>query len=58
MDCEMTKIIGEFEHPKHGKYYLWYNTETGLYNISRLLTIPPHCAYRSIGDCLEVKGLT
>lgn len=45
--------IGQFEHPQHGLYHLWYSD--GAYGISKN-EIKPMCAYSSLSSLLKAKG--
>ena len=46
-------FIGEFEHPKHGMYYLWFCD--GAYGISQVKQ-KPFCSYSSLSSLLKAKG--
>jgi hypothetical protein len=50
---EKGSFIGQFEHPIHGLYYLWFSD--GAYGISRE-NKRPHCAYASLSSLLKSKG--
>lgn len=56
----MTKLIGTIEHPKHGKYYLFYNDELKSYGISKSEYNGDSglwCAYASLAELFKLKGL-
>jgi hypothetical protein len=47
-------LIGEFEHPQHGKYYVFHSG--GRYAICRTCTLSVHCGYASLSEALKAKG--
>lgn len=46
-------FIGQFEHPQHGLYYLWFDGV--CYGISKD-NKKPFCAYSSLSSLLKAKG--
>lgn len=50
----MAKLIGTFNHPRYGMYYLFF--DGSCYGISRKED-SVHCGYASISELLKVKGL-
>ncbi len=54
----MSKLIGSFNHPVHGMYYLFF--DGSCYGISKTEYNGEHglwCAYASISALFKTKGL-
>lgn len=52
-----TKNIGAFVHPSNGEYYVWYNTETKCYGLTRPTKTAPHCGYGSLASLFKAKDI-
>jgi len=52
-----TKNIGAFTHPQFGEFYMWYDTATGRYTLTRPQKHPPHCVYVSLAEAFNLKGI-
>lgn len=52
-----TQNIGAFNHPAHGEYYVWYNSETKCYGLTRSTKTAPHCGYGSLASLFKAKDI-
>lgn len=51
------RMIGSIDHPHHGSYYLYWDSGSGCYGISRVPNNIIHCGYASLSMLLQTKGL-
>lgn len=52
----MSKMIGSFDHPVFGTYYIFYDDSTDCYGISKMFLLPVHCGYATMSALLKAKG--